>query len=260
MISFKELKADASFGVDFINISFSLEDTVEDLTRYRFDLYMSLAENGDFKVIYCDIKNFEFNDYSANLLNEEIHQYYKIKAVNLDTNEFIFSDFFSTPSINADNYSYYLNFVYNVYLDNVTNNRKMYLLKRIRSGERCECYDDVRGSREADRCTICFGTGFKGGYYPPIPIKVNFANASSLTEGMNPSGTTQEESQVQFWTVGYPLIQENDIIVDTMTKDRATVMSWQPSYKNGFLLRQTISMNKIPEASLFYKIPIIGGE
>ena len=259
MIEFKDLKATTAYGVDFINITFSLEDTIEDLTRYRFDVYRSYAESGNFSVVFCNIQNFEFNDYSVNLLNPEVHEYYKIKAVNLDTNEFIFSEMFSTPYVNPDNYSYYLNSIYSTYLNDVVNGREMYLLKRIRNGELCICYDDVRGSRKADRCLICFGTGYKGGYFSQIPIKVNFANVSSITEGMNPAGTFEETSQVQFWTLGYPLIQENDVIVDSLTKERSKVVRWDPSYKDGLLLRQTITVDKLPEASLYYKIPIIKG-
>ena len=77
-----------------------------------------------------------------------------------------------------------------------------------------------------------------------------------MQEDMDIKGTFKENSPRQFWTSNYPLIQEGDIIVDTLTSDKYTVTSWQPSYKNGFLIRQTVQMTRLPEASIYNKIKI----
>ena len=256
MIQFKDIDIRTDFGFEFINISFELEDTTEDLSKYRFDLYRAYAVTDEYKLVYSNIQNFECNDYSINLLNDEVLFYYKVKATNILTDDFVFSDVVPATMRKGDNYQYYITEIYNKYLNDVVDNDEVILLKRMRTGELCDCYDDIRGSRKGDQCTSCFGTGYKGGFYPPSTIKVCYFNVESITEEMGIRGTFKSESPVQFWTANYPVIQEGDIVVNTLTADKYTVTNWQPSYKNGFLIRQTVQVTRIPEASIYQKIKI----
>ena len=256
MIEFKSFDTRTDFGFEFINISFTIEDTIKDLSVYRFDLYRANAVTDEFKLVYSNIQNFECNDYSVNLLNDEIAYYYKIKATNIMTDETLFSEIIPTYKNTSDNYSYFITEVYDKYLNDVIANEEVLLLKRRRTGELCDCYDDIRGSRYGDKCQCCFGTGYKDGFYPPSKMKVCYLNAESMQEDMDIKGTFKENSPRQFWTSNYPLIQEGDIIVDTLTSDKYTVTSWQPSYKNGFLIRQTVQMTRLPESSIYNKIKI----
>lgn len=255
MIRFKELKASNRLSTDFVNIKFSIEDTVEDLTNYRFDLLRGHAESDTFKTIMTGIQGFECNDYSVNLLNTEIRNLYKIRAFDFKNDEELISDIIEAPPYEEDNYSFFFDNLYSQYLD-VIGNCELYLLKRMRTGELCECHDEIRGSRNPDKCKICFGTGYRGGFYPPMKIKVVYLNAPSKMEEMSLHGSFEGDSTLQFWTVNYPVIQENDIVLNSVSGDRFTVTNWQPSYKNGFLIRQTVQVDKLPETSIFYKIPV----
>lgn len=256
MISFDELVADTKFGVDFVNITFTIKDTSEDITPYVFDLYRSNAESDNFELISSNVQNFEFNDYTVNLLNPEIKYYYKVKATNKNTQEYIFSKPFTFNSAGEDNYTFFFDHLYRMYLDRVINNKPMLLLKRKRCGQLCDCFDDVRRSSRADTCTRCFGTNYVGGFFPPVKILVNYYNTSGESEAFQASGTFREKQPLQFWTVNYPVIQENDMVIDTLTKDRYTVMNVQPSYKNGYLIRQVMQIAQIPKASILYRVPI----
>lgn len=255
MIKFKELRATSKMSVEFINISFTIEDTVEDLTNYRFDLLRATHSEGPFQIVLSDIKNFECNDYTVNLRNQEIMYFFKIRAVNFKEDKELISDTFSTPIAEQDNYSFFFDEMYSQYLD-IIGNADVYLLKRMRTGQRCDCYDDIRGSRMGDKCTSCFGTGYKGGFYQPIKMRVNYMNVPISTEDMTPGGSFEGKSNVQFWTTSYPAIQESDIIVDSQTGMRSIVASCQPSYKNGYTIRQTVQIASIPETSIIYKIPV----
>lgn len=258
MINIKEINTQISFNLDFVFLNFSILDTTEDITKYKFDLYRSQSETTGFKMIFSNIRDFKFKDYSVNLNDPEIKYYYKIKVTNLSDGEFLFSDIQQLPSVSPDKYASYLNYIYSIYLNTVIESRDIFVLKKIRSGEQCECFDDVYGSRKQDKCKICFGTGYVGGYYPPEKIKVNFANTQSITESMEITGTFEQRSSLQFWTLGIPIIQENDIIIDSLTKKRYVVKNWQPSYKDGFLLRQTVIADNLAEASILNKIPLGG--
>lgn len=256
MISFDKLKASNAFGLEFVNITFSIEDTSENINDYRFDLYKSPIETSNFELLQSNIKNFEFNDYDVNLQLKERRQYYKVKAIKLSTGDFIWSDSFSHPYTPGDNYTSWFKEVYTQYL-NIVSNKEMLLLKRIRHGQLCDCYDEVRGqSRLAEKCTSCYGTGYANGFYPPAKIKVNFYNAKGSSEAFEVTGSSEQETNLQLWTNNYPLIQEGDLLIDGLTGERNVVMTVQPSVKNGFIIRQVLQLDEVPEASIYYKIPV----
>lgn len=257
MITIKKINVSNKFNTKFINITFEIEDTYENLSNYRFDLYKAYCESDEFKLTYSNIQNFECNDYDISILNPEVQYHYKIKVINIKTGESSFSDEVALVTAREDEYTFYFDYIYETYLDTVIDNENGILLKRKRTGEKCECFDDVRGARNTDRCPICYGTGYKGGFFDPIPIKVCYNNATAKTETFSPTSTFEADSPLQFWTVGYPYIQENDIFINGLTGERCTVTQWQPSYKNGYLIRQTITCDKLPESSIFYNIPAI---
>lgn len=257
MISIKSLYATSIYSSMFIYINFSIEDTVEDLTQYRFDLYRSNSPVDNFSLIHTNIIRFEFCDYCVDLSNPEIKYFYKIKIINTKTGKEFLSDVFTVDKEKEDEYTYYLQELYNMYLDTVINNNELLLIKKIRTGQRCDCYDDIRSSSSfGDKCKKCWGTGYLGGYYPPIKIMANFFNTAGAQEEMAPTGTIETKSSIQLWTPAFPIIQENDIILDTTTNQRSRVMSVRPSIKNGKVIRQTLEMIKIPEGELIYRMPI----
>lgn len=257
MISTKDLKATSIYSSHFIYISFSIEDTTEDISKYRFDLYRSNSPTDNFNLIHTNILRFEFCDYSVNLLNPEIKYFYKIKTINLSTGKETFSDVFSVIDKKGDEYTYYLQELYDLYLDAVINNSELLLIKKIRTGQRCDCYDDVRNSSsEGNKCRKCWGTGYVGGYYSPIKIMANFYNTQGEQEEMIATGTIETKSPIQLWVPAFPIVQENDILLDTSTNQRSKVMSVRPSIKNGKVIRQTLEISKIPEGDLIYRMPI----
>lgn len=256
MITIKEIQANPSYELDYIDICFSINDTTEDITKYRFDLYRANYETDEFKPVFFNLKDFHFKDYSVNLRNPESIYYYKIKVINLETKEFLFSDDKHLGFVSPDIYLNYFNYIYSTYLNLVINSRDMHFLKRMHSGELCECYDDVYGSRKQDKCLECFGTGYKYGFYPAINIKVNFSNVQSKTEEMNITGTFEGQNSIQFWTLGFPIMSEGDMIIDSLNKKRYIVKNWQPSIKDGALIRQTVVCDDLPETNILYKVPL----
>lgn len=256
MVNLIELSASMINTSEYIEISFKVEDSFEDMNDYQFDLYRSSFEEGEYSLVYSDIRNFGCCDYSANTYNFEINYNYKIKIINRKTGEYKYTEPFAGHYIKKDNYMTALGEIYDKYLD-VIGNSEFVLLKRIREGTMCDCYDDVRGSsRRGQHCLKCYGTGYVNGYYKPIKIKVNLQNSATITENMTHQGTFEKSSPVQLWTGSYPLIQEGDVLVNTLLAERSTIMTCQPSYKNGVLIRQTMQIATIPKSNIIYKVPI----
>lgn len=256
MIKLSNLKATRVIDKGFIEITFAIEDTSENLSNYQFDLLRANASNGNFKVIHTNILNLKCIDYSANLFNHEIKYFYKIRIRNIKERLHQDTDYFTPFTVDEDEYSFTISHIYNTYLDVAISNSDFLLSKRMKTGQLCDCYDDVRNSSYEGECLNCFGTNFKGGFYPAISFKLCFFNSPSYQEEMAPSGTFESQSPLQAWTSNYPVIQEGDIVTDTRTNTKFTVVNWQPSHKNGMLIRQTFQIAKLPESSILNKIPL----
>lgn len=254
----KIINASASFlnSTKFIDISFDIENTYEDLNNYRFELFKSFVEFNKFSLICSDIQNFNFKDYDVNLRNSEIKYFYKIKAINLKDGSESWSELIDGVYKEEDVHTKAIRSIYNKYLK-VIGRTSMILLKKIKSGTLCDCYDDIRGgSRKSQSCEKCYGVGYVGGYHKPTTILVNFQNYSGISENFSPKGVFEKETLIQAWTENYPLIQKGDIVIDQETANRYLVVNWQPSYKDEFLIRQTISLDKLPEANNIYNLAV----
>lgn len=259
MLKLKNLKVQTQFSCQFLYITFEIDNTYEKVTDYQFDIYRSLASNGEFEVVSTDVMDFNFKDYTVELYNSAIKYYYKIKITNRKTKEFEYSEIIPVNDPIPDNYGFAINAINNLYLDRVIKGT-MLLLKRKRFGTYCSCYDDIReSSSEQNSCLKCYGTGFLGGYFHPIEIQVNTYNSPSKGERFEPVSVSEEDRMIQLWTGNFPPLQVGDILVDS-SNIRYRIMSWEGTGKGPYFLRQIVQTQKIPETSIEYKIPIIGGE
>lgn len=255
MLEVSKISIDQKFSSKFLLVEFEICNTMEDINDYQFDILRSNAFNGDYEVIAIDVKDFSFKDYSVNLLNPTIEYFYKIRIIDKIGNDVYESNVKKLIIKNDDEYITYFNYINNKYLCDVIADDKLKLLKRKRFGTYCECYDDVREKSKKANCTSCYGTKFAGGYFPPVDISVNYLNSPSLTEEFDIKGISQNESPVQFWTTSFPKIHQGDIIV-LPDNSRCKVISWSNSDKNNVSLRQTVTIQKIPESDVIYKFPI----
>lgn len=247
------------FGLDRLLVTFSINNTPESLDDYRFDLYRSLNPENDWNLLAVDVQNFSYEDYNVNLFNRSLHYYYKVLVTKISTGDEAWSDLVgSYMGHTGDNYANAIIAIESKYLDNVVANTKLDLYKRRQSGQICSCYDEVR-RRSDPKCPICLGTQIVGGYYPPVTMNVNFFNVMQRQHRMEPFGDFDDTAPQQLWTKNYPLIANEDVFVDQFN-DAHIVTNWTPSYKNSFLLRQTMAVARIPRTSIFYQILKSGGQ
>ena len=256
MIQLKTLVVSDQFGLDFLNISFSLADTSEDITEYQFDLLRSNNDKEAFVVIAKDIKNFKFVDSDVNLYRIDLKYYYKVQITNKVNSEILFSDISEFTTNEPDSYASALISMYDLYLETAINNNPVRLLKKKRSGEICSCFDEVRNRAKTTRCEICFGTKYVGGYYSAEELRISYFNSPSIVQKFDAANVADDESPIQAWASNYPLIQNDDILVDK-NNSRYVISSYQPTYKNFYLLKQTFQMQRLHRSNIAYKMPII---
>ena len=132
-----------------------------------------------------------------------------------------------------------------------------WLLKRRNYGMQDPAQlDPITGVPLSDQSSD-YGTGFTGGYYPPLKVTYSreaVENSSQLSqEGF---GTTTQESQKHRF-VGFPMIENYDILV-TDTNQRYRYAKVNATYMPGtdILLLQSCDAVLLPMTDPIYNIPI----
>lgn len=260
MIKVRELNILNNFSTSYLLIKFSIDSTDENIDDYRFDILKSKTVSEDFSVIAYDVKNFQKYDHEVNLLKQTNQFLYKIRVTNLITGQVEESEAAKIQFREPDSTALSIMHQYNIYLKNIIKNPPIHIFQKKRFGQKCNCWDDIRKQRKREFCMECYNTGFIGGYYSGIKTEMSYLSTdSSLQQLISQSDIGEQASPIQIWIKNLPLVQPGDIIVDNLNR-RYEVINWQPTVKNGYILRQILNLSKLPAADIAYKIPIIGDE
>ena len=216
-----------SFNIDSLNYTFNnleweltiLSGTSSD---YRLEIYRSetpglSGQFTDYTLVASGIPltQHQYNDsYLAGLQHFTRTWYYKLKAINITTSEtFILSQFPSFAQPNNVDYARREIIRRKTISLNKFSGRKMYLLKRRSWGAHCsKCWDEALFTATDGSCTECYGTGWSGGYFTPVPFY-----------GMlNPSPRYNEIMMFGVWhpsdtlltMLNYPKVVPGDVIID----------------------------------------------
>lgn len=257
MLNVNKVIVSNSFGMEKLIVSFYIDDTDENLDDYTFNVYRSETGTDDYQCIAQNVGYYYFEDYSVNLYNNNIKYFYKIEIVNQITGQRELSESFGFLEVNEpDMWGSAIEEIERAYLHYVIKNDTMLLLKKKRFGQVCRCYDDIRYQTDP-KCLSCYGTKYVGGYENAVPIEVNYQNPSQRTQIFEVFDMDGEErSPIQLWTFNFPIVQPEDVLIDSKN-NRYRVVSVTPTTKNNFILRQIISIQRIQTSDIVYKIPLI---
>lgn len=93
------------------------------------------------------------------------------------------------------------------------------LLKRKTFGQSCPVCKDFHDDQSVNQhCSICLGTGIKGGYYKGIPMDI-LPQANQQVIGITDQGVVQHKS-IKCRCIAWPFLQHGDIWVDSATNCR----------------------------------------
>lgn len=86
-----------------------------------------------------------------------------------------------------------------------------YVFKRRTYGSRCDtCWDYKNFKVTDDRCPECFGTGWKGGYFPPYLTRMQF-DATPNNKELSVTGRN-EPSVIVGVTIAFPSLDDWDVL------------------------------------------------
>jgi hypothetical protein len=257
MIDIQSISVTDQFGLNSLVIDFAIQDTSENLSNYRFDLYKANHQTQPYFLVASNITDFTYRDFAINLYDISINYYYKVRITDVRTNESKLSEVYGEYKYaRANVHALGIVEIHEIYLENVVGN-KMLLLKKKRTGQVCSCFDDIRRRSNPVKCTICYGAKYVGGYYSPYELYTNFLNPPTKIEYFAQNDVGEwEGTPLQLWTQNYPLVQVQDVVIDRNNNIRYVVTNCHPSYMNFYLIRQTFQIQRLPDSNVVYQYPI----
>jgi hypothetical protein len=135
------------------------------------------------------------------------------------------------------------------------NGTPVMLLKKRRWGLRCEvCYD--RRTKEVVRpnCKVCWGTGFKEGYWTPL-LTYARRGVSPNTVAITPAQKA-DSYDANFWLPDFPAIERDDIIVSLADQNRFRADVQIDTEIQLTSVHQEVTCQQIPHDNIIYKLRV----
>ena len=130
---------------------------------------------------------------------------------------------------------------------------------RKTTGKRCTCgFDekDLEYTKQASqRCKICFGTGFKGGYEGPYEVIIAPEDGDRRVS-QTPHGR-RVELQYEVFMGPSPMVTMRDFIVK-QTNERYSIGAVRRPTNRGNVLQQHFTIGLLDEGDARYQVPIDG--
>lgn len=126
------------------------------------------------------------------------------------------------------------------------------------TGRPCPCYQDPR-KREMYKqpramCTVCYGTGFVGGYDGPFDIMISPDEAERRVSQQDRGRSLEHTYEV--WTGPSPMLTHRDFIVK-QSNERYALGAIRNIAARGKILQQHFPISYLDESNIVYKVPVI---
>lgn len=130
----------------------------------------------------------------------------------------------------------------------------VFIYQQRTTGARCECWDPVLKRVTDSHCTICKGTGFISGYYPPISGWMDF-NPSPETIQIADWGPKQtQQTDTQF--TDYPNLQIGDLVLEIRDMKLWKIENVRSTEKNRVPVLQISRLNGVNRSDIEYTIDV----
>ena len=256
---------------DSVTVSWTIEETPEDLSGYTLTLLRSGSEVGPYSVVSPamsaeDIS--EYHDREVNLVSKWRELYYRVRVTKVsdgETQEWGSVDpervlqgsnplgvpLESAPDLEALEARRRFALTAREF-----GGRAVLALNRRTWGQRCPvCWDTLKRRRTKSGCLSCFDTGFTGGYFLP---QETWCMKMPGQEAVQPTPYFElQVNDVVMQFGAHPRLSPRDLIVDA-AKSRWRVLNVRRHEKGWALTRQTVHLREVPRSDIEYRLPLTG--
>ena len=198
--------------------------------------------------------SFGFVDRTVNREALDRNLYYRIKTIDKTNGAIEASDPISVYESRGTSIGRYIAKQETLLLRRFNGTRVTIHIRKT-FGERCDkCYDKVRGKSISDGCPVCYGTTFKGGYFKPIEMYMNF-NPRQKMQDKNPL-QRNDNLDVTAWASNYPILTPEDLIIETERNNfRYLIKTVDPTENGGCTVKQTLNLVRVHASAPQFLIP-----
>lgn len=134
---------------------------------------------------------------------------------------------------------------------------RVLLYKRMWAGVVCPNFDTVRRQHKVDLTdTICYGTGFVGGYFGPFEIFISFSTVAAQQIRVYEQGLRRDFTSTD-WALWEPRIDNKDFFV-RRNNQRFWINNVQQTKWRHHILRQLFTSTEIERSNPIYNVAIEG--
>ena len=134
-----------------------------------------------------------------------------------------------------------------------------YVLRPRTTGQYCGCYSSDRGRGTDLDCIKCFGTGFVGGYYTPIPVR--YAEVRHEQSRREIDEQTPQAREIPYLVVAStPQVRETDILATNVYGLLSVAKSETRSVRGVRLPTTLLTTVKLAASHVAQKFPISAAE
>lgn len=246
--------------VSRVLIRWKLEPTAQDLRNIKFYL-----DSGESPTAFRQLNGeglssrglYEYVDETANLIDVNKVLYYRVRAVEESPDGLALQTFTSqemTWDGGLDLVGLYVAEEHLFEMRWVDGVPSM-IFKKIHDGTYCpECWDNILKRVTKSNCTVCYGTGRLGGYYPPIDAWMKFEPDPKMEQVVE--WGKRQASQTDIVFTNYPLLSPDDIIVELKSNRFWKVENVRYPEKNRTILLQMARLNAVSLTDIEYKITV----
>ena len=256
MLEFDKIWVDV-YNLDYLVVNWAVKPSAEDISLYRFSVWRSDSPDADFAMVCDGLQNtFSYKDTSVDLYSKWRKFFYKIQLYLATDPATIVTSLVESNSTKPDPIALEIVRRNNLVLKNFVGVPSYVFIRRT-WGQRCSnCWDPIKQRKTQSNCSICYNTGFVGGFFDPVSVNINYNPSPEMVRHAN---FEQQIDNTTAWMSNYPPISPKDIIVENGRK-RWRVVQVNHTEKKRLVLHQIFSLTQVNLNDIEYKLLIPGAE
>jgi hypothetical protein len=243
-----------SLDVSFLELSWQILNTSEDVLDYTFQMLRSESEFGPWDILSPPFSDrYVYFDRTANVLNKQRNWYYRIHIVNKVTGEEDYSD---TVTHQAPSDLITLEVRrHMMILFHEFAGRRCWLLPRRTFGQRCKsCWNAALATSTRSRCIDCFDTGFARGYLAPIEVWAQIdPGGNQVLQRTNVGALQPLNTTARF--AGPDGVKPTDMLIEAENK-RWRVIFVNEMEHGRATIHHELQLHEIPKSDIEYAVPL----
>jgi len=243
----------ASFDFSYLDLTWAIRETGEDLLDYGFTVLRSEATAGPYELISPEMfDRYRYRDTTVNLRNTSREYHYKLRVRHVPTGT-TFETAFATREGDPTPVTARIIELEERYLQEKVGTR-LFLFPVRTFGQRCPtCYNQFTGRRRDDACPTCWGTGLSGGFHYPVGF---WGQIDPKEHSSQVTTTTHLQTQFTRMRMGpNPAVKPADLVIDRVNT-RYRVSSVSPSKHLGVCVHQEVNLVRCALGGIEYKVPL----